>query len=253
MPRVKRGTVRRAKRKKLLTRAKGFYQTKSKLYRAAKEAVDTAGEVRLRRPQEQEARLPPALGRPHQRGGARERADLLAADARAQGGGHHARPQDAGRPGRHPARGVRQGGRAGQGRAAPAAARFAMRMLNAHARVGLEPRALACDMSDSAPSTRCARVPRALAAAATERDLKTLNDEFLGRKRGSVTALLKTTRSLPRRARREFGRASTRSRPRSNRRSRTKRAALDVVAAARRRGRRHAAGPSRSRWDASIR
>jgi large subunit ribosomal protein L20 len=43
MPRVKRGTVRRAKRKKLLARAKGYYQTKSKLYRAAKEAVDTAG------------------------------------------------------------------------------------------------------------------------------------------------------------------------------------------------------------------
>jgi large subunit ribosomal protein L20 len=43
MPRVKRGTVRRAKRKKLLDRAKGFYQTKSKLYRAAKESVDTAG------------------------------------------------------------------------------------------------------------------------------------------------------------------------------------------------------------------
>ena len=42
MPRVKRGTVRRAKRKKLLARTKGFYQTKSKLYRAAKEAVDTA-------------------------------------------------------------------------------------------------------------------------------------------------------------------------------------------------------------------
>jgi large subunit ribosomal protein L20 len=40
---VKRGTVRRAKRKKLLSRAKGFYQTKSKLYRAAKQAVDTAG------------------------------------------------------------------------------------------------------------------------------------------------------------------------------------------------------------------
>jgi large subunit ribosomal protein L20 len=43
MPRVKRGTVRRAKRKKLLTRAKGYFQTKSKLYRSAKEAVDTAG------------------------------------------------------------------------------------------------------------------------------------------------------------------------------------------------------------------
>ena len=42
MPRVKRGSVRRAKRKKLLSRAKGFYQTKSKLYRSAKESVDTA-------------------------------------------------------------------------------------------------------------------------------------------------------------------------------------------------------------------
>src|SRR3990170_1397893 len=40
--RVKRGNVRRAKRKKLLDRAKGFYLRKSKLYRAAKEAVDTA-------------------------------------------------------------------------------------------------------------------------------------------------------------------------------------------------------------------
>ena len=42
MPRVKRGTVRRAKRKKLLARAKGYFQTKSKLYRSAKESVDTA-------------------------------------------------------------------------------------------------------------------------------------------------------------------------------------------------------------------
>ena len=42
MPRVKRGTVRRAKRKKLLGLAKGYYQTKSKLYQAAKESVDTA-------------------------------------------------------------------------------------------------------------------------------------------------------------------------------------------------------------------
>ena len=42
MPRVKRGPLRRRKRKRLLARAKGFYQTKSKLYRAAKEAVDTS-------------------------------------------------------------------------------------------------------------------------------------------------------------------------------------------------------------------
>ncbi len=43
MPRVKRGTVRRAKRKRLLSRAKGYFLNKSKLYRAAKEAVDRAG------------------------------------------------------------------------------------------------------------------------------------------------------------------------------------------------------------------
>src|SRR3970040_1730608 len=42
MARVKRGKVRRAQRKKPLSRAKGFYQTKSKLYRSAKESVDTA-------------------------------------------------------------------------------------------------------------------------------------------------------------------------------------------------------------------
>jgi large subunit ribosomal protein L20 len=42
MPRVKRGPHRRAKRKKLLRRAKGFYATKSKLYQAAQEAVDKA-------------------------------------------------------------------------------------------------------------------------------------------------------------------------------------------------------------------
>jgi large subunit ribosomal protein L20 len=40
MPRVKRGTKRRAKRKKILERASGYYLTKSKLYRSAKESVE---------------------------------------------------------------------------------------------------------------------------------------------------------------------------------------------------------------------
>jgi large subunit ribosomal protein L20 len=40
MPRVKRGTKRRAKRKKILDRAEGYFLTKSKLYRAAKESVE---------------------------------------------------------------------------------------------------------------------------------------------------------------------------------------------------------------------
>ena len=43
MPRVKRGSKRRAKRRKLLSLAKGYFLNKGKLYRAAKEAVDRAG------------------------------------------------------------------------------------------------------------------------------------------------------------------------------------------------------------------
>ncbi len=42
MPRVKRGTSRRDYRHKTLARAKGFFLTKSKLNRAAQEAVEKA-------------------------------------------------------------------------------------------------------------------------------------------------------------------------------------------------------------------
>jgi large subunit ribosomal protein L20 len=40
VPRVKRGTHRRASRKKTLALASGYFLTKSKLYRAAQEAVE---------------------------------------------------------------------------------------------------------------------------------------------------------------------------------------------------------------------
>ncbi|HTS28331.1 MAG TPA: 50S ribosomal protein L20 [Bryobacteraceae bacterium] len=40
MPRVKRGTHRRASRKKTLQQASGYFLTKSKLYRSAQEAVE---------------------------------------------------------------------------------------------------------------------------------------------------------------------------------------------------------------------
>ena len=42
MPRVKRGTNRRDSRKKTLERASGYFLTKSKLHRAAQEAVERA-------------------------------------------------------------------------------------------------------------------------------------------------------------------------------------------------------------------
>jgi len=43
MPRVKRGVVRRQKRKKLSKLTKGFFQNKSKLYKFMKEAAEKAG------------------------------------------------------------------------------------------------------------------------------------------------------------------------------------------------------------------
>lgn len=42
MPRVKRGTKRRARRKKYLRRTKGFFLTKSKLFQSAQEAANRA-------------------------------------------------------------------------------------------------------------------------------------------------------------------------------------------------------------------
>ena len=42
MPRVKRGTKRRASRAKTLERASGYFLTKSKLHRSAQEAVERA-------------------------------------------------------------------------------------------------------------------------------------------------------------------------------------------------------------------
>ncbi len=48
MPRVKRGSVRRATRKKLAKLTKGYFLNKSKLYRFMKEARDRAGRFAYR-------------------------------------------------------------------------------------------------------------------------------------------------------------------------------------------------------------
>ena len=48
MPRVKRGTVRRAGRKKLAKKTKGYFLGKSKLYKFMKEAADRAGRFAYR-------------------------------------------------------------------------------------------------------------------------------------------------------------------------------------------------------------
>lgn len=48
MPRVKRGVTARARHKKVLDKAKGYYNGRRKVYRAAKQAVTKAGQYAYR-------------------------------------------------------------------------------------------------------------------------------------------------------------------------------------------------------------
>jgi len=48
MPRVKRGVTARARHKKVLSKAKGYYGARSKIYRVAKQAVIKAGQYAYR-------------------------------------------------------------------------------------------------------------------------------------------------------------------------------------------------------------
>jgi large subunit ribosomal protein L20 len=48
MPRVKRGVTARARHKKILKQAKGYYGARSRVYRAAKQSVIKAGQYAFR-------------------------------------------------------------------------------------------------------------------------------------------------------------------------------------------------------------
>ena len=118
MPRVKRGTVRRQKRKKLLSRTKGMFGNKSKLYRAAKESADTALKYAFvgRRNKKRDFRRLwvvriNAAAREH---GLTYRAVHRGAEDRR----HRPRPQAAGRSRREGLGGVRQARREGEDDAA---------------------------------------------------------------------------------------------------------------------------------------
>jgi len=84
MPRVKRGhTVRRAKRKRLLSRAKGYYLNKSKLYRESESRPSDKGAQTYafvgRRNKKRDFQA--ALDRPYQRRRPRERVHVPGVDA----------------------------------------------------------------------------------------------------------------------------------------------------------------------------
>ena len=118
MARVKRGVTAGRRHKKVLGKAKGYYNARRKIYRAAKQAVIKAGPVRVPRPARQEARVPRAVDHAHQRRGARARAVLQPPDRGPAQGGHRNRPQGAGGSGGPRRQRLRRDRRAGQGRAA---------------------------------------------------------------------------------------------------------------------------------------
>ena len=82
MARVKRGVTAGRRHKKVLAKAKGYYNARRKVYRAAKQAVIKAGQYAYPRPPREEARVPRAVDRAHQCGRARARPVLQPAHQR---------------------------------------------------------------------------------------------------------------------------------------------------------------------------
>ena len=97
MPRVKRGTHRRASRKKTLEQASGYFLTKSKLHRAAQEAVERGLKFAYvgRKNKKREYRV--AVDRPHQRILPRGRHFLQPVPAWPEGRRARPEPQGSGR------------------------------------------------------------------------------------------------------------------------------------------------------------
>ncbi len=99
MPRVKRGTKRRAKRKKILDRASGYFLTKSKLYRSAKEAVERGLKFAYSGRKQRKRQYRSLVDCADWRGFEAERVELQPVHPRIEDGGSGTGPQDSGGPG----------------------------------------------------------------------------------------------------------------------------------------------------------
>ena len=116
MPRVKRGVVRRQKRKKLSKLTKGYFQNKSKLYKFMKEASEKAG-VYAYTGRKRKKRDYRGLWIIRINAAARENGIVLQrVHARAEERRHRARSQEPRRTRRDRTRGIYQARRESQGR-----------------------------------------------------------------------------------------------------------------------------------------
>ena len=68
MPRATNAPATRARRKKVLKKARGYFGNASRLFRYAKHAVDRAEQYAYRDRRKEEVGIPPTLDYPHQCG-----------------------------------------------------------------------------------------------------------------------------------------------------------------------------------------
>ncbi len=115
MARVKRGVIAGRRHKKVLKKAKGYYNARRKVFRVAKQAVIKAGQYAYVGRRAEEARLPRAVDPAHQCGCPRLRALVQPVHRRRPGGRHRDRPQGPRRHRRARHRGVRRDRGEGEG------------------------------------------------------------------------------------------------------------------------------------------
>ena len=77
MARVKRGVIAGRRHKKILKKAKGYYNARRKVFRAAKQAVIKAGQYAYRGRREKKREFRAIVDHPHQRRRAPVRHELL--------------------------------------------------------------------------------------------------------------------------------------------------------------------------------
>ena len=114
MPRVKRSTKRRDRRRKVLGLAKGYFGAKSRNYRTAKEAVEKSLLYAYRDRRAKKTGFPQPVDRPDQGRRPCQRDLLQPLHPRPEGPRHRPGPEDPGRPGRQRPRDVRVSGPQGQ-------------------------------------------------------------------------------------------------------------------------------------------
>jgi len=116
MPRVKRGTKRRARRKKYLKRTKGFFPHQEQVVPVGSGSGQSRGSLREARPPCEEAAISPLVDPARGRRCSLERHHLRPVDSRTESRGHFRRPQGSGRHRRQRCGRICAACRKGQGR-----------------------------------------------------------------------------------------------------------------------------------------